>query len=331
MVGKVPPEALEQLVFTRLGSDDSAVVQGPAYGEDTAAIDVDETEGDDGEELLVVNSDPISLAADRVGTLGVTVACNDIAASGGTPRWLTNVCILPDDGDQDLKRITQQIDAAASELGVQVVGGHAEYSADLSRPLLSMTCLGTTDRYVPSGGASAGEVVLIAGSAGTEGTAILGSDFREALEGRVREETLTAATACYDDLSVVEGASALSPHATAMHDPTEGGVLAGLTEMAIASPATFAIERAAVPVRPETETLCGALGVDPLRIFGSGALLATVPDGKRAAALEALEAKDIAGSVIGRVDAADEAEAGVVLDGEPIAGPIEDDLYELWE
>lgn len=96
MVGKVPPEVLEQLVFSRLGSADPAVVQGPAYGEDTAAIRVGETEtdsehrereGDDDEELLVVNSDPISLAADRVGTLGVTVACNDVAASGGTPRW----------------------------------------------------------------------------------------------------------------------------------------------------------------------------------------------------------------------------------------------------
>lgn len=338
MVGKVPPEVLEQLVFSRLGSADPAVVQGPAYGEDTAAIRVGETEtdsehrereGDDDEELLVVNSDPISLAADRVGTLGVTVACNDVAASGGTPRWLTNVCILPAEGDRDLDRITQQIDDAASELGVRVVGGHAEYSADLSRPLLSMTCLGTTERYVPSSGASAGEAILIAGSAGTEGTAILGSDFSDELAGRVADDVLGAATTYYEDLSVLGGASALAPYATAMHDPTEGGVLAGLTEMAASSSAAFSVERAKIPVRPETETLCDALDVDPLRIFGSGALLATVPDEKREIALEALEAKDLTAAVIGRVDAGDEA--GVTLDGEPVITPVEDDLYELWE
>lgn len=330
MVGKVPPEALEQLVFSRLGDSDPSVVQGPAYGEDTAAIRVDGADQND-EELLVVNSDPISLAVDRVGTLGVTVACNDIAASGGTPQWLTNVCVLPDDGDRELDRITHQIDEAATAVGVHVVGGHAEYSGDVSRPLLSMTCLGTTDRYISSSGASAGEVILIAGSAGTEGTAILGSDFREELAGRVREDTLTAATAYYDDLSVVEGASALAPHVTAMHDPTEGGVLAGLSEMAASSSATFSVERAKIPVRSETETLCDALGVDPLRIFGSGALLATVPDSERETALEALEANDITGTVIGQVDRADEEEAGVTLDGEPVARPVEDDLYELWE
>lgn len=329
MVGKVPPDALEQFVFTRLGSSDPAVVQGPAYGEDTAAIRVDETDGD--EELLVVNSDPISLAVDRIGTLGVTIACNDIAASGGTPRWLTNVCILPEDGDRELDRITRQIDDAASAVGVQVIGGHAEYSGELSRPLLSMTCLGTTDRYIPSSGASAGEVILIAGSAGIEGTAILGSDFHAELDGRVTDDVLAAATGNYDDLSVLERASALGPHATAMHDPTEGGVLAGLVEMAASSSATFAVDRSKIPVRPETEALCGALGVDPLRIFGSGALLATVPASERETALRALEANDITGAVVGRVDTADEDEAGVVLDDEPVATPVEDDLYDLWE
>lgn len=332
MVGKVPPEALEQLVFSRLGSADPSVVQGPAYGEDTAAIRVDETETDgSNEELLVVNSDPISLAADRVGTLGVTVACNDVAASGGTPRWLTNVCILPEDGDRDLDRITRQIDDAASELGVRVVGGHAEYAEELSRPLLSMTCLGTTERYIPSSGASAGETILIAGSAGIEGTAILGSDFSDELAGRVGENVIRAATTYYDDLSVLAGASALAPYATAMHDPTEGGVLAGLTEMAASSSAAFSVDRAKIPIRPETETLCDALGVDPLRIFGSGALLATVPDSEQETALGALKEKDLTAAVIGHVDVGDEEEAGVTLDGKPVTTPVEDDLYELWE
>lgn len=330
MVGKVPPDALERLVFTRLGSSDPAVVQGPAYGEDTAAIRVNETDGDD-EELLVVNSDPISLAVDRIGTLGVTIACNDIAASGGTPRWLTNVCILPEDGDRELDRITRQIDDAASAVGVQVIGGHAEYSGELSRPLLSMTCLGTTDRYISSSGASAGEVILIAGCAGIEGTAILGSDFHGELDGRVTDDVLAAATGYYDDLSVLESASALGPHATAMHDPTEGGVLAGLVEMAASSSATFVVDRSKIPVRPGTEALCGALGVDPLQIFGSGALLATVPDSERETALRALEETGITGAVVGRVDTADEDEAGVVLDDEPVTTPVEDDLYDLWE
>lgn len=320
MVGKVSAADLERFVFTRLGDSDRAVIQGPEYGEDTAAIKTDD-------EMLVVNSDPISLAVERVGTLGVTVACNDIAASGGTPRWLTNVCILPEDGDRTLDRITRQIDEAASELGVQVVGGHAEYSAELSRPLLSMTCLGTTDQYVPTSGASSGDVIVLTGGAGIEGTAILASDFRDDLA--VDEAVLDSAMRFFEEISVLDAASALSPHATAMHDPTEGGVLAGLIEMAVSSSAEFAVERREIPIHPETETLCAAVGVDPLRIFGSGALLAAIPDSERDEALTALEDRGIPASVIGRVNAKDDPR--VALDDETFASPIEDDLYDLWE
>lgn len=319
MVGKVSAADLERLVFTRLGDSDPAVVQGPEYGEDTAAIEA-------GDETLVVNSDPISLAVERVGTLGVTVACNDIAASGGNPRWLTNVCILPEDGERTLDRITRQIDEAAAELGVQVVGGHAEYSAELSRPLLSMTCMGTTNQYVPTSGANPGDVILLAGEAGIEGTAILASDFRDELA--VDDTVLDSATRFFEEISVLDAASAIGSLATAMHDPTEGGVLAGLIEMAVSSSAEFAVERDSIPVRTETETLCAAVGVDPLRIFGSGALLAAVPESASEAALTALDDRGIPASVIGRVNAED---ARVTLDDETFTSPIEDDLYDLWE
>jgi hydrogenase expression/formation protein HypE len=325
MVGKVSPEDLEQFVFTRLGGRDSAVTQGPAYGEDTAAIEM-------GDETLVVNSDPISLAVDRVGTLGVNIACNDIAASGATPRWLTNVSILPDENEQMLDRITRQIDEAATDLGVSVVGGHAEYSAELSRPLLSMTCMGMTEQYVPSSGATPGDVILLTGSAGIEGTAILATDFRDAFD--VDDAVLDAAANFFEEISVVDAASAITSYATSMHDPTEGGVLAGLVEMAVSSNVTFSVERSAIPVRTETEMLCEIADVDPLRIFGSGALLATVPESEQETALTALEEQGIPGTVVGQVHtASDETvdEACVVIDDEIFQSSVEDDLYELWE
>lgn len=328
MVGKVSPEDLEQFVFTRLGGGDGSVAQGPAYGEDTAAIEV-------GGEMLVVNSDPISLAVDRVGTLGVNIACNDIAASGATPRWLTNVAILPDsdDSEQMLDRITRQVDEAATDLGVSIVGGHAEYSAELSRPLLSMTCMGTTDQYVPSSGANPGDVILLVGTAGIEGTAILATDFRDAYD--VDDTVLDAAAHFFEEISVVDEASAITPYVTSMHDPTEGGVLAGLVEMAVSSGVEFTIERDAVSVRAETETLCETVGADPLRIFGSGALLATVPESERENALAALENREIPATAIGRVHTAEDADGdddpGIVIDDEVITSPVEDDLYDLWE
>ncbi|ADB61778.1 AIR synthase related protein domain protein [Haloterrigena turkmenica DSM 5511] len=319
MPGKVSPDDLLAHVFERTGTDDETVLQGPANGEDAAAI-----APFGGDETLVVSSDPISLAAEGVGSLAVPIACNDVAASGADPRWLTVVIMLPDE-ETDLEAITSDLDAAARDVGATIVGGHSEYVDQLERPLLSLTAMGTAESFVPTGGAEPGDSVVITKAAGLEGTAILAADFGDDLgiDDAVRER----AAAFVDEISVVPDARAVREYATAMHDPTEGGVAAGLLEIARASGVRLDVDREAIPIREETAQLCAAAGVDPLRIFGSGALLATVPSDDVADCLATLEAAGLEGSEIGTVDEGDPA---LVLDGESITDPIEDDLYPLW-
>lgn len=230
MTGKLGPDALAE-VLAATGADDAAVDMGPAYGEDAAAIDLAGTES-----TLVVAADPLSLAADAVGELAVHVACNDVAASGADPRWLTHTLFLPDDDATRRRTVTQQVDATARDLGVAIVGGHTEVLPSLERPLCSMTALGTTDRFVSSGGAEPGDRLLLTKGAGIEATAILATDFREACaEAGVSAATLDAAAGFLDEVSVVPDAAAVRDAATAMHDPTEGGLLTALVETASAS------------------------------------------------------------------------------------------------
>ncbi|WP_255149203.1 AIR synthase family protein [Halorarius halobius] len=321
MLGKVPPDALRELVLSRTGAPDDRVLQGPAYGEDTAAVSL-------GEETLVVNTDPLSLAVERVGTLAVNVACNDVAASGGVPAWLTCAVFLPGDADP-LDEITRQLDETARELDVAIVGGHSEFLPALSTPLLVVTCLGLADRYVPTGGARPGDRLVLAGSAGIEATAIIATDFREQVAETVGAETLAAGEACFDDVSVVLAGRTLAPYASAMHDPTEGGLVDGLFEMAAAAGVELDVDRDAVPVRGATAKLCAAVGVDPLRTFGSGALVAAVPDEDTAAALSALDEAGVEANVVGTVRAADSPR--VRLDGETVTEPGRDQMYALWE
>jgi hydrogenase expression/formation protein HypE len=74
------------------------------------------------------------------------------------------------------------------------------------------------------------------------------------------------------------------------------------------------------------------MGVDPLRIFGSGALLATVPESEVESVLADLDAAGIRASDIGAVESVDDsADAGVELDGEFVGEAVRDDLYDLWE
>jgi hydrogenase expression/formation protein HypE len=337
MIGKLDPDRLAR-VLERTGASNPALLTGAAYGEDAAAIDL-------GEETLVVSADPISLAADRAGTLGVHVACNDVAASGADPEFLTNVIFLPDDDAETLETLTAQLDTAAAGIDVAIVGGHSEYVPALSRPLLSLTAFGRTDRYIPTGGARPGDAVLLTKGAAIEGTGILATDFVDDLRAAgVAEDTIDRAAAFFEEISVLEDSRALRSVATAMHDPTEAGLVAAGVEMAAASGVDLVVERAAVPIRPETATICGAMDVDPLRIFGSGALLATVPPEATDAALDALAASGIEAAVIGEatepasaVDSANGGDsatgsdtAGLVLDGERLTDAGTDQLYPLW-
>ncbi|ELY51622.1 AIR synthase family protein [Natronolimnohabitans innermongolicus] len=325
MPGKVSPDDLLAHVFGRTGTaaEDETVLQGPANGEDAAAI------APPGDETLVVSSDPISLAAEGVGSLAVPIATNDVAASGADPRWLTVVIMLPDE-ETDLEAITRDLDAAARDVGASIVGGHSEYVDQLERPLLSLTAIGTAEAFVPTGGAEPGDKVLLTKAAGLEGAAILAADFGDDLD--VDDGVRERAEAFVEELSVLPDARAIRGHATAMHDPTEGGVAAGLLEIARASDVRLEVDRDAVPIREETERLCAAAGVDPLRIFGSGALLATVPSAAVDDCLAALEDAGLEGAEIGTVhELGADGDAELVLDGESLTEPIEDDLYPLWE
>ncbi|WP_135825572.1 AIR synthase family protein [Halorussus ruber] len=322
MIGKLDPEDLAR-VLARTGADDDAVEMGPAYGEDAAAMRLP-----DGS-VLVANSDPLSLAEERLGTLAVHVACNDVAACGADPRWLTNVMFLPDDDPETVDALTGQMDEEARELGVAIVGGHSEYTPALERPMVSMTAMGLADEYVPTGGAEPGDRVLLTKGAGIEGTAVLASDFRDDLD--VDSALLDRAEGFFGDISVVPESRILRDAATAMHDPTEGGLLNGMLELATASGVMLDIDRSAVPVREETAELCSAMGVDPLRIFGSGALLATVPEDEVADRLDALEAEGIDASEIGVVrEVGEDGDSGVEIDSRVVREAIRDDLYDLW-
>ncbi|MFA9417812.1 AIR synthase family protein [Natrinema sp. HArc-T2] len=326
MPGKVSPDDLLTHVFQRTGAaeTDETVLQGPAEGEDAAAID-----WPDGEGTLVVSSDPISLAASQVGQLGIAVATNDVAVSGADPRWLTAVVLLPTGTDTTvLEEITNDLDAAARELGASIVGGHSEYVDQLERPLLSLTAMGATERYVPTGGAKPGDAVVLTKAAGIEGSAILAADFGDNLD--VEPELRDRAASYLEEISVLPESRIVREYATAMHDPTEGGVTSGLLEVARASNVRLEIDRDAVPVREPTAALCAAAGVDPLRIFGSGALLATVPEDTVDACLIELDEAGLEAATIGTVSALEGGDPELVLDGESIADPIEDELYPLW-
>jgi len=332
---KLSPKLMELYVFRRLGARDPSVVVGPGVGEDAAAIDLGNGR------VLVVHSDAVTGAIEILGRLAVHVPCNDVAVAGARPRWLSITILVPEEwGAEVVDEVMEQVDEASRELGVAVVGGHTELTSGISRPIASSTAMGivSASKFVRTGGARSGDLVLMTKTAGVEGTAIICTDFADALRARgVSEEIIARGREFFRRVSVVKEALLLAERglATSMHDPTEGGVLGGLTEIAYASGKTLVVWEERIPVARETMEISRALGIDPLKLISSGTLLATVPRGRVDEALRILEDSGVEVSIIGEVR--DRGDALVVLHRRSgnveklVHVYVEDELFRLWK
>ena len=161
-----------------------------------------------------------------------------------------------------------------------VAGGHTEVTAAVNQPVVAGTLLGEVARgkVVRTGGCRPGDVVLLVGSAGVEGTSIIAREMREVLleQGWSEGEVTRQPNYLYEPGISVLGpalAAAESGLVTAMHDPTEGGVATGLWELADASGCGLEVELGAVPVTRLTAAACAVFGLDPLGTIASGGLL----------------------------------------------------------
>lgn len=292
--GKVPPELLERLVYPHLGRRPDVLVRA-RVGEDCAVVDF-------GEWVCVLTTDPITGAGRNLGRIAVYVATNDLAATGAEPvALLVDVLLREGADEQELSELMEELGRTAAEVGAEVVGGHTEVTAGLDRTLVVMTAVGRArkDAFVTSAGARPGDVLLLTKAAGLEGTAILASDFEEYFRKRLGPEVVRRAQRFLDEISVLaEGRVAVGAGARAMHDATEGGVVGAALEMAHASGVGVELYVDRVPVRPETEAICGVVGLDPLGLVSSGALLVATPEPERT--LTALHGAGIAATEVGR-------------------------------
>jgi len=301
MPGKVPPKIMEKIVYRRLGALDPSVLVGPAVGEDAAIIDVG------GGLTLVVHNDAISGASNLLGWLAVHIVANDVAVRGAKPRWFLMSLFLPEESEEDLlDKIMVQVDEAARELGVMVVGGHTERTHGINKPLAGTTMIGLANKnkIVTSSGARDGDYLLMSKTAAIEGTAILCTDFADALRSKgVSDKILKNGSSLLTKVSVVKEALALAEKrlATSMHDPTEGGILGGVAEIAYASRKTIELWPEKVPIAEETKIIAEALHIDILRLISSGALIATIPSNKVNEAIKTLHSLNIDANIIGRV------------------------------
>ncbi len=301
--GKVPVEILEKIVFKNLGTKRQEVVLGPSAGFDGAVIDL-------GEKSLIVSMDPITGAVEQIGWLAVNVNANDVATFGVEPAFFSSCILLPENADeQTVETICSQMNRASKNLRMAIIGGHCEVTPGLANPIVIGCAMGVTSKgkYVTAGGAKPGDKLILTKSAGVEGTAILATErYDLLLKNGFDDSLLKSAQRFFEKISVVKEAvlAFKTGGVNAMHDPTEGGVLGGVYEMAVASNLGVKIFEEKIPVAKETVEICNFFRIDPLKLISSGALLIASKPEYVKKIVEKLDKNGIEASVIGEFLAA---------------------------
>jgi HAD superfamily hydrolase (TIGR01509 family) len=274
--GKLPNRMLRRFL-KELPLPDTPFLLEPAVGEDVAAI------GLQGEEVLVLKSDPVTFATDSVGHYAVTVNANDVATCGAKPRWLLSTLLFPTGSTAyQVQQVMRDLGRVASRHGMAVCGGHTEVTDAVTRAVVICQVAGTVARHrlIDKRKMAAGDHILMTKAIALEGSAIVGREFGAELDrlGVPREVT----ERCKEFLvrpgiSVVEeaGIAAGFDGVTGMHDVTEGGVATALEEISAAGGHRIAVDPSAIPILDETRVVCRALGLDPLGLIASGSLLIT--------------------------------------------------------
>jgi hydrogenase maturation factor len=300
-VGKLPAELLRELLGAPGKELPREVLLGPAPGEDACAIEVPRG-------VLVAATDPITFTGRGVGAHSVVCNANDVAVMGVRPRWFLCVMLLPvGTTADDVRELFRETRETLEGIGAWLVGGHTEVTPVVRQPLVVGQFLGIAEhgRFVRTGGARPGDVVLQIGPAPVEGAAVLAVEAGERLS-RLAASFLERARRALEDpgISVVEPAlEAARLGAVALHDPTEGGLATALHELAEASGVALHVEESAVIWFEPGRAVCDALGADPWGTLASGALLAAFPPGAAEGAAGALRARGWAVSEIGRAEA----------------------------
>ena len=332
-VGKLPLEHLRSLL-RQSPQRDLRLLIGPQIGEDAAVIER-------GDRYLVVATDPVTLATDQIGRYAVDVNANDVAVMGARPLWFFVVMLLPEGRTTPelAESIMADVRTACGELDVALGGGHTEITQGLDRPILVGQMIGEValTRLVRKTRVAIGDQILLTRGVAIEGTAILAREKKERLRGAVDGDLLVRAARFLTEpgISVVStalAAASVGEPVHGMHDPTEGGIATGLVELVAPAGLGLRVIHEDIPVFLETERICHALALDPLKLIASGALLIVVkPDGVDSV-IRAIEATGVPVAVIGEVRPSSEGIA-IVTDGkaEALVPAVRDEIARAFE
>jgi hydrogenase expression/formation protein HypE len=226
-----------------------------------------------GDRWLVITTDahviqPIEFPGGDIGRLAVAGTVNDLAMMGATDAPLLTLAVVLEEGFPRavLERIQASVREACRESGATIVSGDTKVMGrgELDGIVMHTSGVGLAERVVRDATLEPGDALIVTGSVGDHGLAVLAARGALELEGELRS-----------DVAPVNGLirSALAAGGedlVAMKDPTRGGLASTLHEMASKSGVGVVLDERSVPVRPAVRAAAELLGIDPLHVANEG-------------------------------------------------------------
>ncbi|MGV1098335.1 hydrogenase expression/formation protein HypE [Thiovibrio sp. JS02] len=218
--------------------------------------------------------DPLFFPGGDIGDLAVNGTVNDVAMSGATPLYLSAAFIIEEGLPMaSLHRVLVSMERAARTAGVQIVTGDTKvvHRGSCDKLFITTSGVGLVPARANLSAANLvpGDRIIVSGTIGDHGMAILTS--REGLSFQSRVESDTAALN-----GLVATMLSASSRIHALRDPTRGGLATTLNEFAASSQVGIRLVEEAIPVRPAVRSACEILGIDPLYVANEGKLVAVI-------------------------------------------------------
>jgi len=270
-----------------------------------------------GDRWLVVTTDshvihPVFFPGGDIGRLAVSGTVNDLAMMGATEVLALTCAVILEEGFPrgDLVRIQQSIREACAEAGAVVVAGDTKVmgKGELDGIVLNTTGVAMSDRVVPDSGLRPGDCLIVTGTLGDHGMAVMAQRHGLALDADLRSDVAPINGLVRAALDAAPGAI------VAMKDPTRGGLASALHEMAEKSGVGVLLDELALPVTAPVRAACELLGIDPLHVANEGKAVIGVRPEAVEAVLAALGAHPLGrdAALVGRCVA--ERAGAVILD-----------------
>ncbi|WP_300158531.1 hydrogenase expression/formation protein HypE [Solidesulfovibrio sp.] len=314
--GRASHRFVNDLFFRHLGNDILARMDDAAVVSLRGAVAVST-------DSFVV--DPIFFPGGDIGSLAVHGTVNDVAMMGARPLFLTCGFILEEGLPMDdLERVVASMGEAARRAGVRVVAGDTKVVPRGAADKIFINTTGVGQVLVdpaPSGHrAEVGDAVLVSGTMGDHGLAILSTRQGLSFDSPVRSDSAALG-------GLVEKLLAAVGDVHVLRDPTRGGLATTLNEIAGQSGVGIELTEQAIPVDPAVAGGCAVLGLDPLYLANEGKCICILPEAKAQAALAVLRADPLGAgaAVIGRVVAQHQGKVALVtpLGGKRLLGMLE--------